>query len=160
MSFAQSYPTSGLNHLELQRVSNGLTLHQRHSMTAGQAWAHGPWGQESGFWDQLWETGWSPLHHSPHIQALLCESSCLIKGKITLMPWLFSTYTVNFSWWIHPHLVKAKHGDLATDINARWTNAEDALFLQSLLGVDGASGDSSRQSRRHCNGHDIQAPDH
>lgn len=32
-----SYPTGGLDHLELQRVSEGLPLQQRHGVTAGQA---------------------------------------------------------------------------------------------------------------------------
>lgn len=47
------YPTSGLDHLELQRVSEGLTMQQRDSVTAGKAREHEPWGKVSGLWDQL-----------------------------------------------------------------------------------------------------------
>lgn len=73
------YPTSGLDHLELQRVSQGLISQQRHSVTAGQACEHVPWGQEAGLWDHLRKTSMSPLHHSPHIQTVLRKSSCLKK---------------------------------------------------------------------------------
>lgn len=73
------YPTSGLDHLELQRVSERLTMQQCNSVTAGKAWEHEPWGKVSGLWDQLWETSRSPFHHSPHVQPLLCQSSSLGK---------------------------------------------------------------------------------
>lgn len=58
------------------------------------------------------------------------------------------------------HLVEAKDRDLAADVDAWWTDAEDALFLQPVLGVDGASGDGSGQGSWHCDGHNIQASDY
>lgn len=57
-------------------------------------------------------------------------------------------------------LVKTEEWDFAADVDARWTDAEDTLLLQPVLGIDGTSGDGCRQSRRHCNGHNIQSPDH
>lgn len=59
-----------------------------------------------------------------------------------------------------PHLVEAEERDLAADIDAWRTDAEDALLLQPALGVDGSRGDGGRQGGRHCDGHQIQAPDH
>lgn len=72
-----SYPASGFNHLQFQRVSQGLILKECHCVTAGQTWEHVPMGQKPGIWNHLRETNRSPLHHSPHIQVILCESSCL-----------------------------------------------------------------------------------
>lgn len=165
MSFIVSYPTSGLEHLELQRVSERLTLQQRHSVTAGQAWEHGPQRQETGVWNQLWETGGSPLHHSPNIQTLLCQSSCLEKQKYSddrQLPTCNVTTAGNVGSGngFSLNLVKAEEWNFATDVDAWWTDAEDALSLQPALGVDSASGDGSRQGRRHCDGHNIQAPHH
>lgn len=58
------------------------------------------------------------------------------------------------------HLVKAEDREFATDVDARWADTEDALVLQSALCIDGASGDSCRQCRRHYNGHNIQSPNY
>lgn len=56
------------------------------------------------------------------------------------------------------HLVKAEDWELATDVDAWWTDAEDALVLKSALCIDGAGGESCRQCRRHYNGHNVQSP--
>lgn len=56
------------------------------------------------------------------------------------------------------YLVKAEDWELATDIDARWTDAEDALVLEPSLCIDGASSDGCRQCWRHYNGHNIQSP--
>lgn len=39
------------------------------------------------------------------------------------------------------HLVEAEDGDLAADVDAWRADAEDAVVLQTILGVDGAGGD-------------------
>lgn len=76
-----SYPAGRLNHLELQRVPEVLIFVQCHSVTAGKTREHVPRWEAAGLWYQLWETSRSGLYHSPHIQALLCESSCLEEQK-------------------------------------------------------------------------------
>lgn len=46
--------------------------------------------------------------------------------------------------YLSTHLVEAEDGDLAADIDARRADAEDAVALQTILGVDGAGGDGGR----------------
>lgn len=77
-----SYPASGLDHHQLQGVSEGLILKERHRVTAGQAREHVPVGQKPGVRNHLGEPSRSPLHHSPHIEAVLCQGSCLEELKV------------------------------------------------------------------------------
>lgn len=74
-----TYPTSGLDHLKLQRVSEELATQQCNSVTASQARPQVPRRQKPGLRHQLWKTGRPRLQHSPHIQTLLCQCSCLRK---------------------------------------------------------------------------------
>lgn len=57
------------------------------------------------------------------------------------------------------HLVEANQADLAAQVDAGRADAEDALFLQPVLGVDGAHGHSGRESRRHDDGDEVEGTD-
>lgn len=61
---------------------------------------------------------------------------------------------------IFSYLVKAEERNLSTDIDARRTYAEHAVFLEAPLGVDCACCQSSRKSWRHHNGYNVQRTDH
>lgn len=41
-------------------------------------------------------------------------------------------------------LVEAEDGDLPADVDAQRANTEDAVVLQTILGVDGTGGDGGR----------------
>lgn len=53
-------------------------------------------------------------------------------------------------------LVKADALELATEVDALWTDAEDSFLLESTLRIDGADGHRSWQRGRHSDGHDVK----
>ena len=53
-------------------------------------------------------------------------------------------------------LVKADCVDSATDVDAAWGDAVDALGHQSALSKDDSHGQSSRQCRRHSDCHQVE----
>lgn len=153
-----SYPACRLHHLELQGVSKGLISEQCNSVTAGQGRLHVTRRQEFRVRDQFRETSSSSLRHSPHIQTLFCQSSCLGETNRTRScstdTWKTSRRNVSK---FQPHLIETKHRDLATNVDAWRTNAENIGLLQPALSVNSSGGDGCRQGRRHRNGHNVQA---
>ena len=57
------------------------------------------------------------------------------------------------------HLVEANQADLPAEVDTGRADAEDALFLQPVLGVDGAHRHRSRQSRGHDDGDKVEGTD-
>ena len=54
------------------------------------------------------------------------------------------------------HLVKDDAADLAADVDARRTDAEDAGLLEAILRVHGADGERRRQSWRYDDCDDVE----
>lgn len=60
---------------------------------------------------------------------------------------------------LKPHLVEANQADLPAEVDAGRADAEDALFLQPVLGIDGAHGHGSRESRGHDDSDEVEGTD-
>lgn len=61
---------------------------------------------------------------------------------------------------LRSHLVETHQLQLATQVDAQWVDAKDALSSQPALGIERAHGHGSRQGGRHHHGHQVQSPDH
>lgn len=58
------------------------------------------------------------------------------------------------------YFVKANEVDLPADINPLWSDAENLLFLQPPLGVNGACGQGSRDGGRHSRSEEEEGHGH
>ena len=113
-------------------------------------------------------------YNSPEIQAIFCESSSLwiiqhlheiihryiatvVFSKLTAHSIENVTIVTEILKIIH-YFVKADTFQFSTDINAGRTDAEDAGFLEAVLGVHRPDSHSGGQRRRNHDGDDIQRP--
>lgn len=75
------YPSGGVDHLQLQGVTERLTFHQGDGVAAGQSLQHGAWWEELGLSHQLRKSSRSSFRHPPDVHAVLGQSPRLESKK-------------------------------------------------------------------------------